>query len=99
MAPAIAAALQIFGDIARAPRLQSTAWRIVEARRKPPVDQAAAIQAIPPVGTEGVLRCVAGAAMRRTLDQIGAAAPCVALWRIGFERGGDGEKQISAADD
>jgi hypothetical protein len=85
MASAVAAALQIFGDIANAPRFQSAARRSVEARREPAVDQAAAIGSIPLLGAERVLRRVAGAAMRGTFDQVGTSIPRLALARIGRE--------------
>jgi hypothetical protein len=85
MASGVAAALQIFGDVANAPRLQSAARRSVEARREPAVDQAAAIGSLPPLGAERVLRSVAGAAMRGAFGKVSASIPRLALARIGRE--------------
>ena len=65
VAPAVAAALQIFGDVVDAPGFQPAALGAVEPRREPAIDQSAAIGPAAFVGAQNVLRRMAGAAMRR----------------------------------
>src|SRR4051794_7798269 len=97
MALGVAAALQIFDDVLDAPGPQPAALRAIKPRRKPAVDQAAAISLPALVGAEHVLWGMACAAMRGAFDQIGAAIPFLALLGIFLERAGLEEQPIPAA--
>ena len=68
-----------------------------DIRREPILDVAAVQRLAAFVGAECVLRRVAGAAMARPFDQIGAAIPFRALVRIGPEGAGLEEHQVPAA--
>src|ERR1700674_4129433 len=94
MALAVAAALQIFDDVVRAPRFEPAAVGAIEPRRKPAVDQAAAKLLAALLGAEEIPGRVACAAMRGALDQIAAAIPFRALVLIRLEDAGPEEGKI-----
>src|SRR5882724_2643460 len=85
MAFPVAAALQIFDDVVRAPGFQAGALSAVEAGREPAGHETARQGPPAPVRAKHVLRRVAGAAMRKPRDEISAAIPGRALVLVGLE--------------
>ena len=97
MAPGVAAALQIFGDVFHAPGFQAAALGAVQPRREHAVDASAAVGLAVFVRAEQVLRRMAGAAMRDALDQIAAAIPLRALLLVRHQNAGLEEQPVPAA--
>src|SRR5882724_12646086 len=97
MAPAVAAALQIFDDVVKAPGFQPAALGGVKPRRKPALHEAAAKSLVASVGAERVFGRVACAAIGRAFDQISAPIPFRAPSRVVLERAALKEQEIPAA--
>ena len=97
MAAAVAAALQIFGDIVHAPGFQAAARGAIQSRREHALNQATAISLAAPVGAKDVLRRMAGAAMAGAFDQIATAIPFRALLLIGHQNARLEEQPVPAA--
>src|SRR5712671_6571343 len=99
MAAAVAAALEIFDDVAHAPGFQAAARGAVEPWREHARDPPATERLAALVGAKDVLRRMAGAAMADTFDQIAAAIPFRALLLIGHQKAGLEEQPVPAAHD
>src|ERR1700694_2076030 len=97
MALGAAPALQIFGDVLDAPGFEPAAVGGIEPRGEPAVDRAAAILLAALLRAKEILGRVAGAAMRRALDQIAAAIPFDALALVGLEDARPEEGEIPDA--
>src|SRR4051794_35088594 len=88
MAPGVAPALKIFGDVLDAPRFQPGAGRAIEPWRVPAADLVAREGLRLLVRAKIVLRRMAGAAMAEPGDEIAAPIPGRALALVRLEQAG-----------
>src|SRR5205823_1934157 len=97
MAPGVAAALQIFGDVFHAPGFQAAALSAVQPWREHAGHAPAAVGPAALVRAKHVLPRMAGAAMRDALDQIAASIPFRALLLVRHQDAGLEEQPVPAA--